>query len=77
MVAQGWGAYTMAWCIWYWDETQASSLRCRRHEREHCRQYLRWGVLMPWAYLACLAFTGYEDNPFEKAARAAALAWPE
>ena len=50
----------------------------RRHERVHVRQYEIWGPLFIPAYLACwvwLPLRGkhpYHDNPFEKAAFAAA-----
>jgi hypothetical protein len=42
------------------------------HEREHVRQFMRWGPVMVPAYLICLLIYGYWRNPFERAARLAA-----
>lgn len=50
----------------------------RPHEHAHVRQYERWGVLFPLAYLAAGAWAhlqggcAYRDNCFEREARAAA-----
>lgn len=49
----------------------------RAHEREHVRQYERWGALFFLAYAAAGTWVGlrggdpYRDNPFEVAARRA------
>lgn len=57
------------------------SLRMTRaHEREHVRQYERWGILFFPAYLAAGLFAwirggdSYRDNVFEVAARKAETA---
>ena len=56
---------------------------CRVHEHTHVRQCLRWGVLFPLAYIAAGLYAAwrarrisayYEDNPFEREARAAEAA---
>lgn len=50
----------------------------RSHEHAHVRQYERWGILFPFAYLAAGAWAylrggcAYRDNCFEREARAAA-----
>ncbi|HEY0712144.1 MAG TPA: hypothetical protein VGF45_05695 [Polyangia bacterium] len=50
----------------------------RTHEREHVRQYLRWGALLLLAYPAASVWAAlngghaYYDNVFERAARDAA-----
>jgi hypothetical protein len=67
----GWSGFTAGWLILYmpsWDVFLVVS----HHEREHVRQAFRWGPLMPFAYLVCLAIWGYWKNPFEVAARLAA-----
>lgn len=80
MAERHWAAFTLGPCIWYWTEETALSRRTRRHEREHVRQFLRWGPLMLLAYRAASAWaacTGghfYVDNGFERAARRAACA---
>ncbi len=49
----------------------ATAERLRAHEHTHVRQYERWGVIFPFAYLAASAiavFRGgdaYRDNVFE------------
>lgn len=51
----------------------------RAHEREHVRQYERWGLLFFPAYVLAGIIVGikggnpYRDNPFEIAARRAEL----
>ncbi len=51
-----------------------SLARSRVHERVHVRQYERWGVLFPAAYLLASAWAGlrggdvYRDNCFEREA---------
>lgn len=78
MAERHWAAFTFGPCVWYWTEHACAHARTRRHEREHVRQYLRWGPLMLVAYpLASLwaAARGrdpYYDNAFERAARDAA-----
>jgi hypothetical protein len=78
MADRHWGAFTFGPCIWYWTEASAASEHTRCHEREHVRQYLRWGPLMLIAYPIAsvwVALRGgdfYRDNTFERAARAAA-----
>lgn len=56
---------------------------CRVHEHTHVRQCLRWGLLFPLAYIAAGLYAAwrarrisayYEDNPFEREARAAEAA---
>ncbi len=57
--------------------TAQDAARWRVHEREHVRQYERWGILFPAAYLGAsfLAWRrggdAYWDNRFEREARAA------
>jgi hypothetical protein len=52
----------------------------RAHEREHVRQYERWGLLFPLAYLLAGSWAwmrgreSYRDNVFEEAARKAEVA---
>ena len=75
MADRHWGAFTFGPCIWYWTEASGRSPHTRCHEREHVRQYLRWGPAMLIAYpVASLwaALRGgdfYRDNAFERAAR--------
>jgi hypothetical protein len=70
-----WAAFTLGWTIFYWREEFASHPSIRRHEREHIRQFLRFGLLMlvlyPLAGLNAAVSGGhfYRDNPFEEAAR--------
>lgn len=51
--------------------------RTRVHEREHVRQFERWGFVFPLIYLAAGLWVlsqgkrFYLDNPFERAARRA------
>jgi hypothetical protein len=77
MAGRHWAAFTFGPCIWYWTPAAGVHPRIRRHEREHVRQFLRWGLLMILAYpLASLWATvrgrhSYYDNHFEKAARLA------
>lgn len=53
--------------------------RLRSHELVHVRQYQRWGVLFPFAYLASSAWAAlrgecpYRGNVFEREAFTAAL----
>jgi len=55
----------------------ATAARLRSHEHTHVRQYERWGVIFPFAYLASSAMAvikggdAYRDNVFERAAFAA------
>ena len=57
----------------------ATAKRLRAHEHTHVRQYERWGVIFPFAYLVASAiavFKGgdaYRDNIFEVEAFDAAL----
>ena len=70
-----WAAFTLGWTIFYWKEEFADHPSIRRHEREHIRQFLRFGPLMLVLYPllgVCVALGGghfYRDNPLEKAAR--------
>jgi hypothetical protein len=56
---------------------EATATRLRRHEHAHVRQYERWGVLFPLAYLLASALAAikggdaYRDNVFEVEARRA------
>ncbi len=58
----------------------ATALRLRAHEHTHVRQYERWGVIFPFAYLAASAIAvlkggdAYRDNVFEREAFAVQLA---
>lgn len=58
-------------------DCEDSLCRTRAHEREHVRQYERWGVFFFPAYLIAGAWTWlsggdpYRDNAFEIAARKA------
>lgn len=58
-------------------DSHAALERQRAHEREHVRQFERWGVLLLPLYVAASvreALRGrhpYRDNAFERAARAA------
>jgi hypothetical protein len=78
MANNHWAAFTLGWTIIYWQEEFANHPSIRRHEREHIRQFLRFGPLMAVLYplAGLLAAVGgghfYRDNPFEKAARDAA-----
>jgi hypothetical protein len=70
-----WAAFTLGWTIFYWKEEFASHPSIRRHEREHIRQYLRFGALMLALYPLAGAYAAlggghfYRDNVFERAAR--------
>ncbi len=52
----------------------ATAKRLRIHEHTHVRQYERWGVIFPFAYLASSALAvmkggdAYRDNVFEREA---------
>jgi hypothetical protein len=52
----------------------ATAARLRTHEHTHVRQYERWGVVFPFAYLASSAIAvmkggdAYRDNVFEREA---------
>jgi hypothetical protein len=52
----------------------ATAARLRTHEHTHVRQYERWGVIFPFAYLASSAIAvmkggdAYRDNVFEREA---------
>ena len=52
----------------------ATAERLRAHEHTHVRQYERWGVIFPFAYLAASAIAvlkggdAYRDNVFEREA---------
>lgn len=50
----------------------APSQRLLDHEAMHARQSERLGILMAPAYVLLTAWTGYRNNPFERAARRAA-----
>jgi hypothetical protein len=58
----------------------AVAARLRTHEHTHVRQYERWGVIFPFAYLASSAIAvmkggdAYRDNVFEREAFAMQLA---
>ena len=51
-----------------------TAARLRTHEHTHVRQYERWGVIFPFAYLASSAIAvmkggdAYRDNVFEREA---------
>jgi hypothetical protein len=51
-----------------------TATRLRTHEQVHVRQYERWGVLFPFAYLVASAIAvlrggdAYRDNVFEREA---------
>ena len=45
--------------------------RSRAHEAEHVRQYLSWGPLYLIAYAGLSIIQGYDNNLFERQARAA------
>lgn len=51
-----------------------TAARLRAHEHTHVRQYERWGVIFPFAYLASSAIAvmkggdAYRDNVFEREA---------
>ncbi len=57
----------------------ATAERLRIHEHTHVRQYERWGVIFPFAYLASSALAvvkggdAYRDNVFEREAFEAQL----
>jgi hypothetical protein len=59
---------------------RACLARTSRHEREHVRQFERWGLLFPAIYLGESVYRRlrgqdpYLDNRFERAAEAAARA---
>jgi hypothetical protein len=52
----------------------ATAARLRTHEHTHVRQYERWGIIFPFAYLASSAIAvikggdAYRDNVFEREA---------
>jgi hypothetical protein len=52
----------------------ATAARLRTHEHTHVRQYERWGMIFPFAYLASSAIAvmkggdAYRDNVFEREA---------
>jgi hypothetical protein len=58
----------------------ATAARLRTHEHTHVRQYERWGMIFPFAYLASSAIAvvkggdAYRDNVFEREAFAVQLA---
>ena len=68
MYYRRWAGFTLGWTIFYWTACYKMP-DTMRHERQHVRQALFWGIFLPIAYLAVLPFTGYENNPFEKQAR--------
>lgn len=78
MADRHWAAFTLGACIWYWTESSCLNRTTRTHEREHVRQYLRWGALLLLAYPAASVWAAlngghaYYDNVFERAARDAA-----
>lgn len=78
MAARHWAAFTLRPVVWYWTPESAASELIRRHEREHVRQFLRWGLLMLVAYpiASLIAHRNggdfYRDNAFERGARRAA-----
>ena len=57
-----------------------TAARLRTHEHTHVRQYERWGVIFPFAYLASSAIAvikggdAYRDNVFEREAFAVQFA---
>jgi hypothetical protein len=70
-----WGnieAITLGHVILVRDTNTAA--RLRTHEHTHVRQYERWGVIFPFAYLASSAIAvikgedAYRDNVFEREA---------
>lgn len=77
LVARDFGAFNCGAVIIWLDETQAQSVRLRRHEGEHYAQTRRWGLLWPVIYYGhslLLRMQGrdpYRDNCFEVGARAA------
>jgi hypothetical protein len=58
-----------------------TAARLRTHEHTHVRQYERWGMIFPFAYLASSAIAvmkggdAYRDNVFER--EAFAVQFPE
>ncbi len=83
-------AFRLLWCFNPFASIEAITLghiiiardpavaqRIRLHEQEHVRQYERWGIIFPFAYLAAsmlAIFNGgdaYWDNVFEREARRA------
>jgi hypothetical protein len=75
VLLRNWLAITIGRTILAWRPLTATELA---HELEHVRQWERFGLLFPFAYLAesyRARRTGgrwYEDNRFEAAARRAA-----
>jgi hypothetical protein len=61
----------------------AIAARLRSHEHTHVRQYERWGVIFPFAYLASSVIAvikggdAYRDNVFEREAFAVQFATSE
>ncbi len=86
-------AFRLLWLMNPWGHIEAITLghvilardsdtaaRLRTHEHTHVRQYERWGVIFPFAYLASSAIAmmkggdAYRDNVFEREAFAVQLA---
>ena len=69
------GAITFGHVIIARDATTAATLRT--HEQVHVRQYERWGIFFPFAYVAASVIAAirggdaYRDNVFEVEAFAA------
>jgi hypothetical protein len=80
-------AFRLLWLMNPWGNIEAITLghvilardtntaaRLRTHEHTHVRQYERWGMIFPFAYLASSAIAvikggdAYRDNVFEREA---------
>jgi hypothetical protein len=80
LIGKGWAGFSMGCNILIADLEDSKWLTVLKHEREHCYQQYKLGVLMPVLYildsiriyLCCPELHCYYDNRFETDARKAA-----